>query len=324
MADALARMLGRAERAAQDHPKWLAGQNLREAFGAVKTGAGEIGTKLKGAARHPKDTVLAQIDQNGNGEVDIEDVIILGMKTPGIKVNRRDFLEKELAGRYPSETIVKVVAQNPAQAGIPQVEIDQIADAVIQNERYFVSGISAALGTPGGAAMVATIPADIVQYYGYTLRAAQKLMYLYGFPALDTADEAIRINSETMNILILCLGVMNGVAGANNAIKGLARSLAAGVEKQLLKKALTKGTFYPMVKTVAKWFGVRMTKEVFAGFFKNSIPVVGGVLGGGLTYLTFKPCCDNLKHALQDTRLSHLDQGGDALPFTAYTVIEGD
>lgn len=33
--------------------------------------------------------------------------------------------------------------------------------------------------TPGGFAMVATLPADIVQYYGYLLRATQKLLYLY-------------------------------------------------------------------------------------------------------------------------------------------------
>ena len=55
-------------------------------------------------------------------------------------------------------------------------------EAVIRSERLKVSGISAALGTPGGAAMAATIPADIAQYYGCMLRVAQKLLYLYGFP----------------------------------------------------------------------------------------------------------------------------------------------
>lgn len=50
-----------------------------------------------------------------------------------------------------------------------------------------------------------------------------------------------------------------------------------------------------------------MTKEVFAGFFKKAIPVVGGVIGGGITYVSFKPCCDKLKSALQDTLLSNPD-----------------
>lgn len=85
----------------------------------------------------------------------------------------------------------------------------------------------------------------------------------------------------------------------------MAKALGVGVEKQLLKRALTKGTIYPIVKNVAKWFSIKMTKEVFAGFFKKAIPVVGGMLGGGITYLTFKPCCDKLKKSLQDTILSN-------------------
>ena len=74
-----------------------------------------------------------------------------------------------------------------------------------------------------------------------------------------------------------------------------------------MKQALTKGTVYPIVKGVAKWFGVRMTKEIFTGFFKKAIPVVGGVVGGGITYASFKPCCDRLKDNLKDTKLSNLN-----------------
>ena len=37
--------------------------------------------------------------------------------------------------------------------------------------------------------MVATIPADIIQYYSYTLRTTQKLLYLYGFPEIGSDEE---------------------------------------------------------------------------------------------------------------------------------------
>ena len=59
--------------------------------------------------------------------------------------------------------------------------------------------------------------------------------------------------------------------------------------------------------SISKWFSVRMTKEIFAGFFKKAIPVVGGMIGGGLTYATFKPCCTKLKNVLEDTYLSNPD-----------------
>lgn len=73
---------------------------------------------------------------------------------------------------------------------------------------------------------------------------------------------------------------------------------------------MTKGTIYPIVKETAKWFSVKMTKNVFAGFFKKAIPVVGGVVGGGITFLTFKPCCDKLKESLQDTLLNKREDDG--------------
>ena len=254
-----------------------------------------------------KDGIIQALDQNNNGEVDIEDIIILAFKTPGVHVTRANFLQKELFKNHRQAVIDKAIAATPAQAGIPQDEIDNIANEVINYERNCVSGISAALGAPGGWAMAATIPADIVQYYGYTLRATQKLLYLYGFPEVGSDEEGVRLDTQTVNQLILCLGVMNGVAGANNAIKGMAKALAVGVEKKLLNAALTKGTIYPLVKEIAKWFGIRMTKSIFAGFFKKAIPVVGGIAGGGITFLTFKPCCYRLKAALQDTMLSNPD-----------------
>lgn len=200
------------------------------------------------------------MDANNDGTFDIQDVIILAVRTPGVHVTRSSFLRKELFKNHPDEVIEDAIARTPALAGIPAEEIDRIADEVIKFERNCVSGISAALGMPGGAAMAATIPADIVQYYGYTLRAIQKLLYLYGFPEIDSDADGICLDSETINRIIICLGAMNGVAGANNAIKGIAKALAKGVKKKLLNAALMKGTLYPFLKATLKWFGVNLTK----------------------------------------------------------------
>ena len=271
----------------------------------VNKAAVAVVDKTKNVAVKSQQVVLGAIDQNGNGEVDIEDIIIMGLKVPGIRIDRDAFLQKELQSKFPQDVIDDAIAHNPLYAKIPTEVIDKIADEVIKYERACVSGISTALGMPGGVAMAATIPADIAQYYGYMLRATQKLMYLYGFPEIDLEENGQTFDSETMNVLIICLGVMYGVAGASKALKAMAKALAVGVEKQLLRQALTKGTIYPIVKSVAKWFGVKMTKQVFAGFFKKAIPVVGGVIGGGITFVSFKPCCDKLKDTLKNTMLSN-------------------
>lgn len=249
-----------------------------------------------------KDKVFDALDINKDGRVDTEDIIILGLRIPGVHIDREEFLRKQFMKNYSNDVIQDAVKFNPAHAGIKVEEIDNIADQVIQYERNCVSGISLALGAPGGAAIFATLPTDIAQYYGYMLRAIQKLLYLYGFPEINV-ENGVNIDDETMNLITLCLGVMYGVEGSVASIKVLSNALGKGVEKKLLQKALTKGTFYPIVKKISRWFGVYMTKQVFAGFFKKAIPVVGGVVGGGITYLSFKPCCDNLKKSLQDTAL---------------------
>lgn len=281
------------------------GEKIGNFTNDAKKVSANISWKTKEIITKSKDKVVTTMDINGDGQIDIEDIIILGLRTPGVGINRIDFIKKEFSRKYPKEIIEKAIATTPLDAGMTLEDIDFVADNVIKFERNCVSGISTALGTPGGAAMVATIPADIIQYYGYMLRAAQKLMYLYGFPEIDINEKGQTFDTETLNLLIICLGVMYGVAGANNAIKAMAKALAIGVEKKLINTALTKGTIYPIVKSVAKWFGVKMTKEVFAGFFKKSIPVIGGVIGGGITFVSFKPCCDKLQKSLQDTALSN-------------------
>ena len=270
----------------------------------ISKSANEIASKTSDKIDVAKKGLLNKIDQNGDGQVTIEDIIIMGLKIPGIKISRPEFIRKEFSKYYSEDIINNIIKYNPAHENINSDKINKIADDVIQYERLCVSGISAALSAPGGFAMVATLPTDIAQYYGYMLRATQELLYLYGFPEIDIKDKQI-LDSETINTLIICMGVMYGVAGANTALKSMAKALGLGVEKKLINTALTKGTIYPIVKSVAKWFNVRMTKDIFAGFFKNSMPVIGGIIGGGITYLSFKPCCDKLKSSLQNTKLSN-------------------
>ena len=276
-------------------------KNSEKVSNAISKAAKGVGE----AVDTTKTKIIDVVDVNGNGEIDLEDFIILGLRTPGIRVDRTKFLQKQFEKNHPQNVIDDIIGYNPAHAKIDPAEIEKIANEVIKYERNCVSGISAALGAPGGVAMVATIPADMIQYYGYMLRATQKLMYLYGFPEIDATEREGVFDAETMNILTLCLGVMYGVQQANVALKAMATALGSGVEKKLLAMALTKGTLYPMVKGVLKWFNVNLTKKVFAGFFKKAIPVVGGVVGGGITYISFKPCCDRLKASLQDTLLSN-------------------
>ena len=263
--------------------------------------------KKQSAVEKAKLAAINAIDENGNGKIDLEDVIIKGLKTPGIKINRAEFLAKTLKKRFPQETIDAAIAESPMRANIAQAEINKMANEAINFERTCVSGISAALSAPGGVAMVATVPADLMQYYAYLLRMAQKLLYLYGFPQIDTEETGEKFNDGTMNTLILCFGVMYGVAGANKALLTVAKALGAGLSKKFMQTAVTKGTIYPVLKAILKCFNVKLTKQLASKAINHSLPVIGGVIGGGITFFSFKSCGEKLKKTLCDTYLSNPD-----------------
>lgn len=263
--------------------------------------------KKQSAVEKAKLAAINAIDENGNGKIDLEDVIIKGLKTPGIKINRAAFLAKTLKKRFPQETIDAAIAESPMRANIAQTEIDKMANEAINFERTCVSGISAALSAPGGVAMVATVPADLMQYYAYLLRMAQKLLYLYGFPQIDTEETGEKFDDGTMNTLILCFGVMYGVAGANKALLTVARALGAGLSKKFMQTAVTKGTIYPVLRAILKCFNVKLTKQLASKAINHSLPVIGGVIGGGITFFSFKSCGEKLKKTLRDTYLSNPD-----------------
>lgn len=130
----------------------IAMAKMGESTSKVVKNAGDSAGKLVSDA---KTSVINAVDKNGNGQIDIEDIIIQGLSFPGIKINREEFLRKEFMKNYQQDVIDDAVANNPAHAKIPAEDIDKIAEDVIQRERLAVSGISTLLGTPGGIAMVA-------------------------------------------------------------------------------------------------------------------------------------------------------------------------
>lgn len=242
---------------------------------------------------------------DAQNHIKVEDVIALAIKAPGVKINRTEYLTKELSIRYPKETLDIAITHNPAYAGISREDIDRIAKQAINYETNKVSAISFAAGLPGGIAMAATIPADLAQYFGFILRIMQKLAYLYGFEEFDINDDAI--DDETMNRIILFLGVMFGVQEANAAIKVFASLVAKAIINRLPKMALTKGIIYPAIKKIALFLSVHMTKQIFAKGVAKIIPVVGGAASGALTYVTFKPNAVSLKKQFESLPLSDPD-----------------
>ena len=227
-------------------------------------------------------------------EVTLEGVITTSIKMPGVKVNRDKFLAETFATE--SVAIQDVLDLGPVQAGVSRDKLSLIANKLILKRTSQSSAASFVAGIPGGLAMAATIPADVMQFFGMALRLAQELSYLYGADDLwenDTVNED-KIQSQ----LILYCGVMFGVSGAVSGVRVLSTQIAKTTLKKLPQKALTKTFWYPIVKSIGKAVGIKVTKNTVAKGVSKVIPIIGGVISGTLNFASMIPMANRLLEVL--------------------------
>lgn len=285
------------------------------------------GNAIGNAASKASQTVQNVQHKNRTGDEEIDEVldeqdqetdefarefIKKCLRLKSVNINREQFLRAELAKKHISEDrIEEAVNDRPAAAGIPESVIDQIAIESIKLEVRHSTEISIVAGIPGGWSMAATIPADVLQYYAYAFRIMQKLAYLYGWQSfLDDCDE---IDDETMSVLASFLGTMMGVAGASNALLVFAANTAApAVAKRVTAMALTKTTWYPVMKKLLSYIGIKITKSTVGNAAGKAIPLLGGAISGGMTYTSLNHESERLMKQLKKLPQASPDMEAEA------------
>lgn len=215
------------------------------------------------------------------------------LKLPFIKIDRSEFLIKTFGEQV--NDIQKLIDEGP-QVFFSKEELDESAKKVINSNVLQSSSLSFASGLPGGFAMAATIPADIAQFFGYSLKLAQEISYIYGYK--NVWSEQGELTEDAKNTLILYLGVMLGITSAGAAVRILSNKLASQALKKIPQKALTKTIYYPIIKKVMAIFGAKLTKDTFAKGVSKFIPLIGGAVSGTMNYISLKPMANRLKYEL--------------------------
>jgi len=245
------------------------------------------------------------------------------LRLPGVKVDRKEFLQKECRPYCTPEQLKQVVEQSPLMVLDIQL-INRFANSCIKNHTICVTAASTALGIPGGPAMAATVSGDIAQYYFHVFVLSQKLAYLYGYP--DLCDENGNMSEDAQSMLTVFVGVMSGVAGVNQLLHKISQQLAKEAAKRIPQMALTKTIYYPVIKQIGKWLGVKITKSLFGKVAGKVIPVVGGIISGGITYAGFRPSAKRLQKQLlaQKDYLASASSSkkADEAEFTEYEDVE--
>ena len=219
---------------------------------------------------------------------------------PGVRIRRDEFLRQELTKVHASDDIIaRSLDTNPAAAGVPLAVLDGLAEETISYETNKSAAISFAAGITGGFAMLAAIPADLTQYYAHALRIMQKLAYLYGWH--DLVADADQTDDDTIGVLAVFFGVMLGVGGAAQSLTAFARLVATtAYQNHVTKKALMGITWYPVVKYSLRVIGINITKSTFTKSVSKVVPVIGGFVSSGLTFMALQAQSSRLKAHLRE------------------------
>ena len=228
-------------------------------------------------------------------------VLSTSVNLPFVKVDRDEFLTKELSKFCTPMEVV--TALNEGTLGVlSKKEIDKLANQCISYHLTMVCGTSALMGIPGGWWIAGTIPTDLTQFYGHILSLMQKLIYLYGWPALTNASH--QLDDESLNIMTLFVGVMMGNKMAVEALSKVVTQVSKNAGMRISETMLAQ-----YVVKIAQWIGINMTKESFAKGMGKVLPLVGAPISATITYYTFRPMARRLKKHLDELYEMGLEHG---------------
>lgn len=241
---------------------------------------------------------------NSSQDLSLESIITTAISLPGVKISRNAFLTD--CFKNENVDIHEIIDNGPVVANCPREMLESMANSLIIKRTSESSIASFVAGLPGGLAMGIAIPADVIQFFAVALRLAQELSYLYGANDLWKNGEidASQVNSQ----LVLYCGVMFGVSGAANGVRLLSAQLAKTAAKKIPQKALTKTFWYPIVKQIGKAIGVKVTKSTVAKGVSKVIPIIGGVISGGLTFASMMPMGKRLAATLDGANFGYTEE----------------
>ena len=238
--------------------------------------------------------------QQSEAEQRALDFLAKVVRVPGVRINREEFLRQELRKLHMSDDAIEcAIDSNPLLAGVALTQIDRLADEAISYETNKSAAISFVAGIPGGFAMLGTIPADLMQYYVHALRIMQKLAYLYGWSELIPDDRDA--DNDTIGVLAVFFGVMLGVGGAAQSLTAFARVAAkTAYQNHATKRALMSITWYPVVKHSLRLIGINISKNSVAKGVSKLVPIIGGFVSSGLTFMALQSQSTLLKEHLRE------------------------
>lgn len=191
------------------------------------------------------------------------------------KVDRDEFLLKE----FPGVDKKILLEEGPlAFYNIEELEIkaNKILDSTTNSAafRSFIAGLPA---NPVLATVLGT--ADAMQYFVSLLRLLQKIIYTLGEKNLFNKAGELSLHSQLKILGYIALMFSTEVVTAKILVGETGKQVTKVINSKISKKAVNSVATKVLAKT-----GSNVSSKAVSKY----VPIIGGVISGGSTYLTFK------------------------------------
>lgn len=219
------------------------------------------------------------------------------MSSPGGTVERATYLRHELREYCSDRQITLAIEFRPALADVPSDVIDRLADKAIRSHYKSAGATSLKQAIPGIDLLPLNLTSDDSQILYNAVVMSQKPAYLYGMP--DFLKDGLA-NEETYKHVAILVYSMFGVENASKVLNLISKRFAQEVRRRLPRLALTKTSYYPVVKKSLRWVGIGVTKVKFAVGIAIAIQVVVATASATATTLSFRGMARKLKNHLRE------------------------
>jgi len=123
------------------------------------------------------------------------------------------------------------------------------------------------------------------------------LAYIYGYPDFERYED-----KDLAGYMTVFVGVMLGNDEANNALRQISKSLVSNSANAADFAPAQSKTTLPdvLMKQIGKWLGISITKRIPARLAVKTVPLLGAITSGALTFATFSSETGKLKEKLRE------------------------
>lgn len=214
---------------------------------------------------------------------------------PMSRVNREKFIQR-LSTRELKGMNVQVALEKSPNSAYSQQAINKAAKKIIAKHALWVTLISAISAIPTGWMMIPFFIIDIIQFQIHVFAVSQKLLYLY-----EDEEKLTEYSSDTATqLMILMTTIMIGKQQFTRMLKSATGVVTKQVIQRFTIKALTQFSILNIVRQVAKWFGIVLTKETLLEGIDVAIIIICAIISGLISLWLFKPMANNLMKYLKE------------------------